>query len=227
MRAARSRLQHAITIVQFALLNCMFVIVPSAVTAQRGPSVLSAETNAALDTLGHLIGSATAPIEVIAFLDFGCSQCARFTADSYAPLAAEFVATGKVAWRALPFVMGRFRHSALAAEAAECAAEQGAFLRMHDALLAQQREWSTAMRPAPVFRTIARRAGLDMSRFDDCVRTERMRDRVRAHKALAMSLGVYGTPMFVINRRERVLGNVPAAWFGEVLRERLVATAPR
>lgn len=205
----------------------MFVILSSSVAAQRPSSVLSAETNAALDTLGHLIGSATAPIEVIAFLDFGCSQCARFTADSYAPLSTEFVTTGKVAWRALPFVMGRFRHSAFAAEAAECAAEQGAFLRMHDALLDQQREWTTAMRPAPVFRTIARRVGLDVTRFDDCVRTERMRDRVRAHKALAMSLGVYGTPMFVINRRERVLGNVPAAWFGEVLRERLATTVPR
>jgi protein-disulfide isomerase len=212
---------------QFVIANGMFVIPWLTIEAQRPPSVLTADTNAALDTLGHVTGSTRAPLEVIAFVDFGCSQCARFTADSYAQLAAEFVETGQVAWRAFPFVMGRFRHSAFAAEAAECAAEQGAFLRMHDVLLERQREWTTALRPTPVFRAIAGSAGLNLARFDDCVATGRMRDRVRANKALAMSLGIYGTPTFVINRRERVLGNVPADWFAAVLRERLGATAPQ
>jgi protein-disulfide isomerase len=181
--------------------------------------VRAALAQAALDRAGHTLGAQTAPVEVIEFHDLGCSQCARFTSQSFAAIEREFIATGKVRWKSVPFVLGSFRHSAFAAEAAECAAEQNKYLPMHDALLRQQGDWKASLSvPRELFARIARTVGVDTARFGECVRSERMRDRVRAHKALAQQLQVYGTPTFLVQRQKRVLGAIPGDQFAEFLR---------
>jgi len=173
----------------------------------------------AIDRAGHDVGAPNAPVEVIEFHDLGCSQCARFTAQSFGAIEREFIATGKVRWKSVPFVLGSFRHSAFASEAAECAAEQGKFLPMHDALLGQQGAWKASLSvPHALFARIARSVGVDTAKFGECVRSERTRDRVRAHKALAQQLQVYGTPTFIVQRQKRVLGAIPGDQFAEFLR---------
>lgn len=178
----------------------------------------SAQNLEALDRLGHVIGVASAPVEVVEFVDFGCSQCARFTSETFEPLYREFILTGKVRWRTVPFVLGSFPHAALAAEAGECAAEQGRFLAMHDALLSNQQEWKASRAPQPVFARLARDAGVDPAGYADCLKTERTRDRVREHKAMALALKVYGTPTFLVQRQRRILGAIPGEQFAAQLR---------
>lgn len=180
-----------------------------------------AQNLAALDDLGHVIGVATAPVEVVEFVDFGCSQCARFTRESFEPIYREFILTGKVRWRTVPFVLGSFRHAALAAEAGECAAEQGRFLAMHDALLAGQQEWKATNTPQPVFARLAKESGVNAARYQDCLATERTRDRVRAHKSMALALKIYGTPTFLMQRERRILGGIPTEQFASQLRMEL------
>lgn len=182
----------------------------------------------ALDRAGHDVGAQTALVEVIEFHDLGCSQCARFTSQSFPALEREFIATGKVRWKSVPFVLGSFRHSAFASEAAECAAEQGKFLPMHDALLKQQGAWKASLSvPHALFARIASSVGVDTATFGDCVRSERTRDRVRAHKALAQQLQVYGTPTFIVQRQKRVLGAIPGDQFAEFLRAEVKAAQVR
>ncbi len=171
-----------------------------------------------LNRLGHTLGSANAPVEVIEFLDFGCIQCASFTAQTFGMVEREFINTGHIRWRSVPFVGGAFRHSAFAAEAAECAAEQGRYFAMHDSLLARQKEWGRIGKPDRALFDIARSVGVDTLKYSDCVRSERMRPRVREHKAAALALRVYGTPTFLLQRERRVLGAIPTAQFREILR---------
>jgi protein-disulfide isomerase len=173
-----------------------------------------------LSRAGHDIGSPDALVEVVEFHDLGCSQCLRFTSKIFPALEREFIRTGKVRWKSVPFVLGSFRHSAFASEAAECAAEQGKYLPVHDALLARQAEWKASLSvPTALFASIARGAGVDTARFGACVRSERMRDRVRDHKAMARVLQVYGTPTFLVQREKRILGAIPADQFAAFLRE--------
>ncbi len=173
-----------------------------------------------LSRAGHDIGSPDALVEVVEFHDLGCSQCLRFTSSIFPALEREFIRTGKVRWKSVPFVLGSFRHSAFASEAAECAAEQGKYLPVHDALLARQAEWKASLSvPTALFASIARGAGVDTARFGACVRSERMRDRVRDHKAMARVLQVYGTPTFLVQRQKRILGAIPADQFAAFLRE--------
>lgn len=197
-----------------------FLVFCSALSA---PDLAGAQN---LASFGHVIGSPTAPLEIVEFLDFGCDQCARFNELAFASIHDEFIVTGKVRWRSIPFVLGAFRNSAFAAEAAECAGEQGQYLAMHDSLLARRSEWSRFGSATEALATIARDAGLDGARFDVCVKSERMRPRVRAHKTVALSKKIYGTPTFIFPGDRRVLGAVPLAQFRDIVRAELLNVKP-
>ena len=181
-----------------------------------------------LNRAGHDLGSPDAPVEVIEFHDLGCSQCARFTAQSFPAIEREFIRTGKVRWKFVPFALGSFRHSAFAAEAAECAAEQGKFAPVHKALLQEQGRWKASLSvPHDLFTRVAQSAGVDTVRFRDCVTSERTRDRVREHKAISRVLQVYGTPTFLVQREKRILGAIPQEQFAAFLREEVKAAQLR
>jgi protein-disulfide isomerase len=193
-----------------------------------GLGVPSVATAQGLDRIGHDRGRPDAPVEIIEFIDLGCSQCARFTRESFPELEREFVATGKVRWKTVAFVLGSFRHSAFAAEAAECAGEQGRIVPMQEALLRRQSEWKASMAvPHALFEEIARSVRADTARFNACVRSERMRDRVRQHKQVARVLGIYGTPTFLVQREQRILGAIPATQFAGFLRAELALKSGR
>jgi protein-disulfide isomerase len=82
-----------------------------------------------------------------------------------------------------------------AAEAAECAAQQGKYQEMHDLLFAKQRELPTAD-----YAAYARGLGLDVSRMKSCLATHEKLNKVIADKTLAERLGARATPTFFIGR---------------------------
>ncbi len=192
------------------------------------PAPSAAETRTAFDRAlapggpGHDRGAVRAPVAVLEFSDFGCPYCAKFAAETYPELAREFVATGRVRWKYVPFAMGMFPNGDEAARAAECAAEQGpqAFGRMHDRLFGLQNEWKGAGDPVPAFQSIAADAGLDQRRFAPCYAGAAALRRVNASNALADQLGVRATPTFFING-ERIEGALPAEQFRYLLLEAL------
>jgi hypothetical protein len=78
-------------------------------------------------------GRRDAPVTIVEFSDFQCTYCRKFWKETLPRIQAEYIDTGKV-W----FV---YRHfvtfgpvSERAAEAAECAGEQGQFWAYHDRL---------------------------------------------------------------------------------------------
>jgi protein-disulfide isomerase len=171
---------------------------------------------------GHDRGATRASVTVLEFVDFGCRFCARFAALTYPALAEEFVKTGKVRWRTVPFVLGMFPNGNEAARAGECAADQGraAFDRMHDRLFDRQGEWQSASDPAGVFRAVARVAGLDVARFASCYASDLPDGRIRAANELADQMGARATPTFFVNGN-RLEGALPVEQFRAVLLDAL------
>ncbi len=167
-------------------------------------------------------GVSRSPVTVLEFADFGCPYCARFSEVSYAPLAAEFVKSGLVRWRYVPFALGIFGNDEEAARAGVCAGAQGrqAFDRMHDRLYAEQDAWKEAADPAAMFRSLAASAGLDAARFAACYASEDAARQARAGSALADALGVRATPTFFVNGR-RIEGSLPPDEFRALLTEAL------
>ncbi len=139
----------------------------------------------------HIRGPHDAPVTVLEYGDFECPYCGQAE-----PVLRELLREhGEVAyvWRHLP-LNDVHPNAQLAAEAAEAAAEQGAFWEMHDLLLERQ--------DALGFRDLvghAEQLGLDVARFEDDLRTRTGAARIARDVDSADLSAVSGTPTFFVN----------------------------
>lgn len=166
---------------------------------------------------GYDLGETDAPLSVVELADFGCGYCRQFAEETFPMVREEFIATGKVRWKFVPFVLGMFPNGAEAARAGECAGAQDAFFPMHDRLFATQDAWKGSDDPLEeVFLGEAAAVGLDTAAFRRCYE-EGLRDaRTREANALARRLSVRSTPTFFIEGFP-VQGAIPEATFRRVL----------
>ena len=169
-----------------------------------------------LTGVGYDLGDPTAPIVLVNFSDFGCPFCGSFARETQPALNEEFVRTGKVFFKYVPFVMGMFPNGDEAARASECAAEDGRFWDMHDRLYAGQNEWKRSSAPEPVFQRYAVALGMDGQTFAACYASGRTDARTGVATDRAHRLGIRATPTFFIGDRQ-VEGALPLAEFRRVL----------
>jgi protein-disulfide isomerase len=151
-------------------------------------------------------GNPQAKVTLTVFEDFQCPICLRFTNEVEPTLLKEYVATGKVRYqfRQLPFLG---KESGLAALGARCAAKQERFWQFHDRLfktetdagqLSTERIDVGRFRDAAL-RTIAGDLGLDLGKFDACYAANDTVTEVAVDIRYADSLGLPGTPSFLLN----------------------------
>jgi len=172
-----------------------------------------------LASLGFTVGDGDAPVRVVEMSDFGCGYCRKFHLETWPTLRREFVETGKVQWKIIPFVTGMFTHSEAATMAADCALEQGpaAFEKMEQRLWRDQSSWKKSDDAGGLLRGWATGEGLDMDRYDSCVSERRPTHRLDAGRDLARRLGVRGTPTFFILGYPPLPGALPTETFRKVL----------
>lgn len=175
-----------------------------------------------LSGMGYTVGAADAPIRVVEFSDFGCGYCRRFHLETYPTLHEEYVESGKVRWKYIPFVLGSFPNASEAAHAGECAIEQGKFPSLRRRLFEDQGEWRAANRPDEVFVRFARDEGLDADRFRTCLEEDRRADRVRQNVELGRRIGVRGTPTFIVQGYP-LQGAQPVPVFRQIFEQLLAA----
>jgi protein-disulfide isomerase len=183
----------------------------------------------------HFKGDPDAPITIVEFSDFRCPYCGRFTNDAGRQIDERYVEAGLVRFGYQHFAFLGLESQA-AAEASECAAEQDAFWEYHDVLFGSQAGvsaeqdafWeyhdvlfgSQAGVSADGLRQFADELGLDVEAFDDCLGSGKYASLVRSETASAQSLGVTGTPSFLINGRPLV-GALPFDAFQQVIEAEL------
>ncbi len=141
----------------------------------------------------HIRGPTESLVTVVEYGDFECPYCGQAE-----PVVRELLAgfgDVRYVWRHLPLTDVHPR-AALAAEATEAAASQGAFWSMHDLLFEHQDE----LRPLDLVR-YATDLGLDVDRFHEDLRTHEHASRVAEDVDSAGLSGVSGTPTFFINGR--------------------------
>ena len=141
----------------------------------------------------HIRGPLDAPVTVVEYGDFECPYCGQAE-----PVVRELLrdfGDVRYVWRHLP-LNDVHPHTQLAAEAAEAAADQGAFWEMHDLLLEHQE----ALRPNDLV-GYAEQLGLDVERFTDVLREHADAARIADDVDSADLSGVSGTPTFFINGR--------------------------
>jgi Na+/H+ antiporter NhaA len=141
----------------------------------------------------HIRGPLDAPVTVVEYGDFECPYCGQAEGVMRELLADR--GDVRYVWRHLP--LNDVHASAqLAAEAAEAAADQGAFWEMHDMLLDHQ----DALRPRDLVR-YAEELGLDVPRFREDLQRHSGAARIAEDVDSADLSAVSGTPTFFINGR--------------------------
>jgi protein-disulfide isomerase len=137
-------------------------------------------------------GNGAAKLTLVEFSDYQCPYCGRHVRDTDPQLRKEYVDTGKVRYVFFDMPLENIHPLAFkAAEASRCAGEQGKYWEMHDRLYANQQ----ALEP---WSAHAKALGLDVAAFDACMNSARYAGAVRADLATAQTLGISGTPTFLV-----------------------------
>ena len=138
-------------------------------------------------------GAKKPKITVVEFSDFQCPFCARVM-PTLTQIEKEYGDRVEIVFKHLPL---RIHSKAPAAHAAaEAAHRQGKFWEMHDLIFENQRE----MAPEK-YEEYAAQIGLDVERFKKDAASSDVKKRVDSDAAEAASLGITGTPAFLVNGR--------------------------
>ena len=150
---------------------------------------------------GYTMGSDSARVEVVEYLDFECPACASFAILQMPTIREQLISTGKVRWRSRDFPLQIHQFSRFAAHAAQCAGEQGKFWEMHDQLFVNHAWAQTGKNPTRLFRGFAEAVGVDAAKYDECMASQRYVGRIQASLEEGERVGVGGTPTFFVNGR--------------------------
>jgi len=185
-----------------------------------------------VDEVGINRGQVQAPVKVVELSDYGCGYCRQFHQETFPTLLAEYIETGIVEWKFVPYITGMFENSLAATEASECAFAQGLepFEALNRRLWADQPDWKGSDAPAPLLREWASQVGLNMADYDSCMENDDRIGRIGISTNLAREVGVRGTPTFVVIGYPPLQGALPLEMFQQVLsaaHERAVAGGER
>lgn len=164
-------------------------------------------------------GKVDAPVVLIEYADFQCPFCGKFARETEPRLIREYVDKGllRIEWRDLPYLGAESETAALAARAA---AAQGRFWEFHDALYAKERRVNSGSLDDAALREVATRVGLDVARFDADRASAAAREAVSRDKQEAVSMGITGTPAFIVGGTP-VVGAQPYERFKQIIDEAL------
>jgi protein-disulfide isomerase len=141
-----------------------------------------------------VMGNKDAKVTLVEFTDYQCPFCGRAFRQTYPPVVAEYVKTGKVKYVLHDFPLEQLHPNAFkAAEAARCAGDQGKYWEMHDRLFGDQKALDEKGLEAS-----AQALGLDTKQFQQCLDTGKYKAEIESEIQAGKELGVTGTPTFFL-----------------------------
>ncbi len=139
-------------------------------------------------------GPVDAPVLIEIYSDFMCPFSARFF-QTMKEVENQYAGKIRTIYHQFPLPFHQGSH--LLSEASLCAQEQGKFWEFHDRLMGQ----AQGKKEKPELVQVAGELGLDASKFQICMDSGRTVARVDQNIELGKSVGVKGTPGYLINGR--------------------------
>jgi protein-disulfide isomerase len=194
-QAAQKRSQRQTLILIGAVAILAVAVVAVLVLLDRG-SRDSAEPEPV--SLDKSYGAEDAPVVVLEYSDFQCPYCKQFAEGAGQQLREEYADQGKVrfVYRHFAFIGDE---STWAAEASECANEQGRFWEYHDKVFAEQRGENQGAFSKDNLKRFAAELGLDTAQFDECFDAGRYGSTVRDEVSEAQRRRINSTPSLLVN----------------------------
>lgn len=144
------------------------------------------------------LGPADAPVTLIEYGDFGCTTCRGwYKAGVLDKLRATYGDRLRFVWRDFPIITAQ---SPKAAEAGQCAFDQGKFWQYHDLLYQRAPALSVSD-----LKSYAAELGLETARFNQCLDSGEKAAIVQKSAADARQRGFTATPDFLLNG-EAIIG---------------------
>lgn len=148
-----------------------------------------------------VLGNATAPLTLIEFSDFQCPFCRIFWKDALPAIKKEYIDTGKLKLVYRDYPLSFHPSAELAAQAGECAQDQGKFWKFHDKLFQEQdaKGQGTVQFSVEDVKRWGTQLGFG-SRFSQCIDSETYKLEVGKDMNDGRLAGVSGTPSFFLGR---------------------------
>jgi protein-disulfide isomerase len=209
-----------IVVVVIALIIGSSVLSPYGqvkVLAQRQNAINNNNNRLSLHNLvqqgSPLLGKPSAPITIVEFGDFQCDRCARFAKYTEPQIDQTYIQAGKVNL-VFKYFPNYGPDSTPAAMAAQCVNEQGKFWNYYDILFKNQGPPNFGWASKDNLKKFASQIpGIDMQKFNSCLEGQKYLSFVQSDLALANSLGLQGTPAFVIEKTDgSVSQTLPGAY---------------
>ncbi|NBX84871.1 MAG: DsbA family protein [Gammaproteobacteria bacterium] len=132
-------------------------------------------------------GAEKANVTVIEFFDYQCGHCQKMN-----PIMKELLSKNKnvkVVYREFP-IFGKT--SVVASQAAIAAGLQGKYVQMQQLLFSEKKI------DDKVVLELAKKAGLDMTKFQADMKGQVVNDLINQNRKLAESMKLFGTPVFIV-----------------------------
>ncbi len=167
-----------------------------------------------------ILGSRDAPVTMVEFGDYQCTNCNRFFRNTEPLILKNYVETGvlKIIFVDFAFIGP---DSFPAAQAAHCANDQGKYWEYHDETYSNWDGENTGWAGIYNLKRFASNIDLDQNSFNQCLDSEKYAEKVRANTELGRKIGITGTPTFFIFDSEgeatKIVGAQPYSSFEKVL----------
>lgn len=166
------------------------------------------EPQFAIDEKSHTLGDKNADVQIVLYDDFQCPYCERHNG-TIKQIVEEYGDDIYLVFKHFPL---SFHESAIpAAEAAECAGEQGKFWEYADELFANQDKFSSE--PWVEF---ASKLGLNVNDFQTCIDGNNYQNIISSDLQEGINNGVEGTPATFVNG-QLVSGALPFTTFKQII----------
>lgn len=143
----------------------------------------------------HALGTAVAPLTLVEFTDYQCPFCNKFHTTTFADLKKNYIETGKVRFVSRDLPLEFHKNAFEAARAARCAGDQGKYWEVRDRLSSNPNNLGQEQ-----ILQYAQEAGVDVNLLRACLASEKYRAEIQKDIADAQSVGITGTPGFILGR---------------------------
>jgi protein-disulfide isomerase len=169
----------------------------------------------------HVTGAKSPKIYLVEYSDFQCPYCQSHH-NTLAQVMKDYGSKVALVYRHYP--LSFHQNADIAANASECASEQGKFWQYHDVLFTKGQGDGTGLGQADL-EQYAKNLGLNFSKFQSCLASKKYSTRISNDITVGNSLGVQGTPAtFIVDKDgngELISGAVPYETFKAAIEAKL------
>ena len=140
-----------------------------------------------------VLGNGNAKLIMVEFTDYECPFCGRYVRETFPQILQEYIDKNFLRYAVIDQPLPIHPKAEKAAQAAHCATDQGKFWEIHKLMMTQQDSLADLS-------SYARALGLDILDFEDCLATEKYKEKVQNNMEAARKLGITGVPGFIIGQ---------------------------